>query len=100
MIGEVEMTENLERKTVREWRLARDMTVEELAQAADMPVTTVYSAERGRHAPRYTTLMKLSKALGVGLDQFIWPEKFTGRARQHRRRGPRHDQQSEEGQQR
>lgn len=76
------MAENLERHSLREWRELRNMTAEQLAFKAGVTLSTVYSAERGRHPPRHATIVKLAAALSTPdepllIDQFIWPEKFT-----------------------
>jgi len=85
------MTKNgTDRKTLREWRLARDMTVEELATAAGVSKSTIWGAESGTYNPRLPTLLRLAKALGVKQDQIIWPEAaMKPSANKGVRRGPK-----------
>lgn len=64
-----------DRKTLREWRLARDMTVKELAEAAGVSESTIWGAESGAYSPRLPTLLGLAKALEVKQEQIIWPEQ-------------------------
>lgn len=50
---------------MREQRLSRDLSQEELALAADVDRTFVSQMERGIRQPTITTLMKLAGALGI-----------------------------------
>jgi transcriptional regulator with XRE-family HTH domain len=59
-IGGVKIGKNLRR--VREDRL---MTQQELADAADLGLSTVLRIENDRVEPRFSTIRKLAKALDV-----------------------------------
>ncbi len=59
-IGGVKIGKNLRR--VREDRL---MTQQELADAADLNLSTVMRIENDRVEPRFSTIRKLAKALDV-----------------------------------
>ena len=59
-IGGVKIGKNLRR--VREDRL---VTQQELAEAADLNLSTVMRIENDRVEPRFTTIRKLAKALDV-----------------------------------
>jgi transcriptional regulator with XRE-family HTH domain len=59
-IGGVKIGKNLRR--VREDRL---MTQQELAEAADLNLSTVMRIETDRVEPRFSTIRKLAKALDV-----------------------------------
>jgi transcriptional regulator with XRE-family HTH domain len=59
-IGDVKIGKNLHR--AREDRL---MTQQELAEAADLGLSTVLRIENDRVEPRFSTIRKLAKALGV-----------------------------------
>ena len=59
-IGGVKIGKNLRR--VREDRL---MTQQELAEAADLGLSTVLRIENDRVEPRFSTIRKLAKALDV-----------------------------------
>ena len=50
---------------MREQRLSRDLSQEELALAAAVDRTFVSQMERGIRQPTITTLMKLAGALGI-----------------------------------
>ena len=52
-------------QVLREQRLSRDLSQEELALAADVDRTFVSQMERGIRQPTITTLMKLAGALGI-----------------------------------
>ena len=52
-------------QVLREQRLSRELSQEELALAADVDRTFVSQMERGIRQPTITTLMKLAGALGV-----------------------------------
>ncbi len=52
-------------KTLREWRMARLLSVRALEKAAGVTQKTIIDIELGRRAPHYATIGKLSAALGV-----------------------------------
>jgi transcriptional regulator with XRE-family HTH domain len=52
-------------QVLREQRLSRELSQEELALAADVDRTFVSQMERGIRQPTITTLMKLAGALGL-----------------------------------
>jgi transcriptional regulator with XRE-family HTH domain len=52
-------------QVLREQRLSRELSQEELALAADVDRTFVSQMERGIRQPTITTLMKLASALGI-----------------------------------
>ena len=52
-------------QVLREQRLSRELSQEELALAADVDRTFVSQMERGIRQPTITTLMKLAGALGI-----------------------------------
>jgi transcriptional regulator with XRE-family HTH domain len=52
-------------QVLREQRLSRDLSQEQLAEAADVDRTFVSQMERGIRQPTITTLMKLATALGI-----------------------------------
>lgn len=61
-------------RTLREWRLFRGMTQQQLAVAAGLSITTVTGIERGRHEPSLHTARKLLRALDITLEQVAWPD--------------------------
>jgi transcriptional regulator with XRE-family HTH domain len=52
-------------QVLREQRITRQLSQEELALAADVDRTFVSQMERGIRQPTITTLMKLAGALGI-----------------------------------
>jgi transcriptional regulator with XRE-family HTH domain len=52
-------------QVLREQRISRQLSQEELALAADVDRTFVSQMERGIRQPTITTLMKLAGALGI-----------------------------------
>ena len=50
---------------MREQRISKELSQEELALAADVDRTFVSQMERGIRQPTITTLMKLAGALGI-----------------------------------
>ncbi|HEX4674340.1 MAG TPA: helix-turn-helix transcriptional regulator [Steroidobacteraceae bacterium] len=52
-------------QVLREQRISRDLSQEQLALAADVDRTFVSQMERGIRQPTITTLMKLAGALGI-----------------------------------
>jgi transcriptional regulator with XRE-family HTH domain len=61
----VEQISTIFGQVLREQRLSRELSQEELALAADVDRTFVSQMERGIRQPTITTLMKLSSALGI-----------------------------------
>jgi transcriptional regulator with XRE-family HTH domain len=61
----VEQISTIFGQVLREQRLSRDLSQEELALAADVDRTFVSQMERGIRQPTITTLMKLAGALGI-----------------------------------
>lgn len=59
--------------TVRRLREALDLTMEELAERAEVTPQTVWLIEQDRSFPRRTTLQKLASALGVEPDDILRP---------------------------
>ena len=52
-------------QVLREQRISKELSQEELALAADVDRTFVSQMERGIRQPTITTLMKLAGALGI-----------------------------------
>jgi len=52
-------------------RLKRDMTQDQLAGKSGLSIDTIGAIEQGRRWARLTTLHKLSKGLGVSVDQLF-----------------------------
>lgn len=52
-------------KQVRYLRLRRQLTQEQLAEAAGISVDFLSLIERGRNAPSFASIQKLAEALGV-----------------------------------
>jgi transcriptional regulator with XRE-family HTH domain len=61
----VEQISTIFGQVLREQRIARELSQEELALAADVDRTFVSQMERGIRQPTITTLMKLAGALGI-----------------------------------
>lgn len=61
----VEQISTIFGQVLREQRISRDLSQEELALAADVDRTFVSQMERGIRQPTITTLMKLASALGI-----------------------------------
>jgi transcriptional regulator with XRE-family HTH domain len=61
----VEQISTIFGQVLREQRISRDLSQEELALAADVDRTFVSQMERGIRQPTITTLMKLAGALGI-----------------------------------
>lgn len=58
-------------ENLRRARVERGFSQEEFARLADMHRTEVSTLERGRREPRLGTLIKLSGALDVSLDELL-----------------------------
>ena len=63
------------RARLREWRLKRGLTQEDLARKADVPTISVSHFETGHRFPNAESLRRLADALGVSTDYLL------GRAR-------------------
>ena len=59
------------RARLREWRLTRGMTQEELAGKADVPTISVSHFETGHRFPNAESLRRLADALGVSADYLL-----------------------------
>lgn len=60
------------KKTLREWRIERGKTQQQLANEASVSLSTVTDAESGRKTPQLRNAEKLAKALGVELGDIKW----------------------------
>jgi transcriptional regulator with XRE-family HTH domain len=56
---------------VRALRLERGLTLQQLAQAADVSTASVHKVERGDMVPTVTTLLKIAGALGAPVRHFV-----------------------------
>ena len=68
------MSEQPERKTIREWRNARFLTQGELGQMIGVSYFTVSNWELGIKQPRARNLRALAEALGIKPEQIILTE--------------------------
>ena len=59
------------RERLREWRLKRGLTQEELARKADVPTIGVSHFETGHRFPNAASLRRLADALGVSTDYLL-----------------------------
>jgi transcriptional regulator with XRE-family HTH domain len=59
------------RERLREWRLKRGLTQEELAKKADVPIISVSHFETGHRFPNAESLRRLADALGVSTDYLL-----------------------------
>jgi len=58
-------------EVLRRYRSERDITQEELALQADVDRTFVYRLERGVRQPSITTLIGISRALGISAADLV-----------------------------
>ena len=56
---------------VRALRLERGLTLQQLAQAAEVSTASVHKVERGDMVPTVTTLLKIAGALGAPVRHFV-----------------------------
>lgn len=56
---------------VREVRLEKDITQEQLAEAAELHPTFISNVERGYRVPTVPTMLRLAKGLGVAAAQLV-----------------------------
>jgi transcriptional regulator with XRE-family HTH domain len=57
--------------TLRELRLARELSQEALGDAAGLHMTEISRLERGRREPRLGTIVRLARALGVPASELL-----------------------------
>jgi transcriptional regulator with XRE-family HTH domain len=65
------MGDQLERKTVREWRTSKWLTQEELGDKIGVTYYTISNWELGIKQPRAKNMRALAGALGITPDQII-----------------------------
>jgi transcriptional regulator with XRE-family HTH domain len=58
-------------RSVREQRVKRFMTQEQLARTADISLRQVVRIERNEVEPRFSTILKLAEALGVEPSELV-----------------------------
>lgn len=56
---------------LREWRLFKIMTQEELSKASGITEASISRIESGLHEPRISTVKKLAAALGIEPRQLV-----------------------------
>jgi transcriptional regulator with XRE-family HTH domain len=56
---------------LKEWRLRRGLTQQELADLAGMDVASVNQIERGKSPPRPSSVRKLARALKIKTEQLV-----------------------------
>ena len=61
-----------ERKTLREWRELRNMTQFELSVKSGVSVSSISTAELGKHTLSIKNAVKVANALDVRLDDVEW----------------------------
>ncbi|NLE89918.1 MAG: helix-turn-helix transcriptional regulator [Dehalococcoidales bacterium] len=59
-------------ETVKNARIAKELTREELSRLSGVSLGTVITTERGRYIPRATTLAALSKYIDIDLTELIF----------------------------
>jgi transcriptional regulator with XRE-family HTH domain len=62
-------------KTIREWRLERGWSQNDLAVRLGVTPTTIYNWERGKNEPSASMFRRLALALGVSMDVIALVEK-------------------------
>ena len=63
-------------KNLAKHRLKRDLTQRELARLSGVSYNTIIKIERGGITnPKIETVVKLSKALNISIDNLIWRKK-------------------------
>jgi transcriptional regulator with XRE-family HTH domain len=67
-------------KAVRRRRLALELTLEELAERADLTPNYLGSVENGRRDPSLSTVLSLARALGAAPGELLGSPGVTGEA--------------------
>ncbi len=71
MVLNTEQSRKRFRERLRDWRLKRGLTQEELAGKADVPTVSVSHFETGHRFPNAESLRRLADALGVSADYLL-----------------------------
>ena len=71
MVLNTEQSRKRFRERLRDWRLKRGLTQEELARKADVPTVSVSHFETGHRFPNAESLRRLADALGVSTDYLL-----------------------------
>ena len=71
MVLNTEQSRKRFRERLRDWRLKRGLTQEELARKADVPTVSVSHFETGHRFPNAESLRRLANALGVSADYLL-----------------------------
>jgi transcriptional regulator with XRE-family HTH domain len=71
MVLNTEQSRKRFRERLRDWRLKRGLTQEELARKADVPTVSVSHFETGHRFPNAESLRRLADALGVSADYLL-----------------------------
>lgn len=58
-------------KRIRQLRMQKQLTQEQLAELADLSVDFISLIERGRNSPSFDNLEKLAKSLGVSIQELF-----------------------------
>ena len=61
------------RMKLRQWRLQRALSANELGKLAGVATSTITAIEQKDAVPRMETIRKLAQALGVGPQDIVWP---------------------------
>jgi transcriptional regulator with XRE-family HTH domain len=71
MVLNTEQSRKRFRERLRDWRLKRGLTQEELARKAEVPTVSVSHFETGHRFPNAESLRRLADALGVSADYLL-----------------------------
>lgn len=63
-----------EQRSLREWRVLRGMTQQQLAFATGLSISTVRDVELGRHEPSLGTARRIFRALNITLEQVAFAD--------------------------
>lgn len=68
------MTEAGQKRTLREWRQERGLTILQLAARANVGLSTITEIEANRRSPTVNTAESLADVLGVSISDIRWPQ--------------------------
>ena len=72
---------------IRELRISRNKTIEDIALEAEMEYTQLSRIERGKINTGIYDLYKISRSLGVMLHELLWELPRTSEEKKGRRKG-------------